>query len=181
MHTKLECGSCGRTKTENIYVPEHWVNVIKQSKKNDPKFIVVEMTKEDFFSSKPLEEMITNRKKSTNGEKINWLNVQKIIYEKYSPFMLDFVNYGADDAVTISLQKKGTTQQFTQIELPHLYTEARQIGYPKFKDLQKLLQYIPDKYHEFYQSLKHDNNEEINDYALANRESDDEADSDDEI
>lgn len=170
-----------KRKTENIYVPEHWVNVIKQSKKNDPKFIVVEMKKEDFFSSEPLEALITNRKVSTTGEKINWLNVQKIIYEKYSPFMLDFVNYGAENAVTVSLQKKGTTQQFVQIKLPHLYPEFRRIAYPKYKDLQKLLQYIPDKYHKFYQTLKHDSSDSIEDYALANYVSGDETDSDDEV
>lgn len=163
--------------TENIYVPEHWVNVIRQSKKTDPKFIVIEMSKNDFFSSKPLEEMITNRKISTTGEKISWLNVQKIVYEKYSQFMLDFVYYGANEAVTISLQKKGTSNQFSEINLPQLYPQFRQIGYPKYKDLQKLLQYIPDKYHKFYQLLKHDNSDSINDYALA---SGNECDSDEE-
>lgn len=166
--------------TENIYTPEHWVNVIKQSKKNEPKFVVIEMSKEDFVSSKPLEELITNRKKSTNGEKINWLNVQKIIYEKYSPFMLDFVNYGADVPVTISLQKKGTPEDFKQIKLPSLYPQFREIAYLKFKDLQKLLKYIPKKYHKFYQSLKHDNSELINDFALVNCESSNENESDDE-
>lgn len=170
-----------KKKTEDIYVQQHWVNVIRQSKKKDPKFIVIEMAKEDFFSSKPLEALITNRKVSTTGEKINWLKVQKIIYERYSPFMLDFVDYGADNAVPISLQKRGTTQQFSQIKLPHLYPEFRRIGYPKYKDLQKLLQYIPDKYHAFYQSLQHDSSNSITDYSLANRESEGESESDDEI
>lgn len=167
--------------TENIYVPEHWVNVIRQSKKTDPKFVVTEMASDDFFSSKPLEALITNRKKSTTGEKINWLKVQKIIYEKHTPFKIDFVNYGADDAITISLQKKGTEQQFSQINLPRLYPGNRRIGYLKYKDLQKLLQYIPDKYHKFYQSLEHDSCDSKDDYALADRESGDETDSDDEI
>lgn len=35
--------------TENIYVPEHWMNVIRQAKKTEPKFVVVEMSKNDFF------------------------------------------------------------------------------------------------------------------------------------
>lgn len=164
--------------TENIYIPEHWINVIEQSKKNVPKFVVIQMSKHDFFSSKPLEELITNRKKSKMGEKINWLNVQKIIYEKFSPFMLDFVNYGAEVPITISLQKKGATENFTQINLPLLYPQFREIAYLKYKDLQKLLQYIPAKFHKFYQSLKHDNSDSINDFALADRESDSEHESD---
>lgn len=166
--------------TENIYVPEHWVNVIKQAKKNEPKFVVIEMSKDDIFSSKPLEALITNRKKTTSGEKINWLNVQKIIYEKYSPFMMDFVNYGADNVITISLQKKGSSGEFERTNSPCLYSQQREINYLKYKDLQKLLQYIPEKFHRFYQSLKHDNSELLHDFSLANRESCNETESDDE-
>lgn len=57
--------------------------------------------------------------------------------------MLDFVNYGADYAITISLQEKSTSNDFTQLNLPCLYPQYREIGYPKYKDLQKLIQYIP--------------------------------------
>lgn len=121
--------------TETIMLPEHWINIMKQAKKNEPKFVVVEMTKDDFLSSRPLEDQIINRKKTTSGEKINWLNVQKIIYEKFSPFMLDFVNYGTDSPITISLQKKCSPEDFTSINLPHLFPEGREIAYPKYKDL----------------------------------------------
>lgn len=120
--------------TEEIYVPKHWINVITQAKKNEPKFVVVvEMSKKDFLSSKPLEEQITNRKKTTYGEKINWLMVHKIIYEKYSPFLLDLINYGTNSRVTISLQKKGTTEDFNSIELPNLYPQCREIAYLEYK------------------------------------------------
>lgn len=154
---------------------------MKQAKKTDPKFIVIEMTKNDFYSSKPLEELVTNRKKTTTGEKINWHNVQKIIYERYSPFMLDFINYGSNSTITISLQKKGTSHDFAMINLPTLYPQSRKIAYAKYKDLQKLLKYIPDKFHNFYQSLEHDQDNSIKDFALADRQSSDENDSDDEI
>lgn len=164
--------------TETIYLPEHWVNVMKQAKKNEPKFVVVEMQKNDFFSSRPLEEQITNRKKTTSGEKINWLNVQKIIYEKFSPFMLDFVNYGTDSKISISLQKKSSTEDFSLINLPYLFPEYREIAYPKYKDLQSLMKYIPEKYHGFYRSLKHDNCNLTKDYALADRQSSDDESND---
>lgn len=166
--------------TESIFVPEHWINVMKQAKKNEPKFVVVEMLKNDFFSSKPLEMLIINRKITTSGEKINWLKVQKITYERFSPFMLDFVNYGADSTITVSLQKKCTFENFSSVELPCLFPEGREINYLKYQDLQKLLKYIPKKYHPFYRSLNHDRSNLCKDYALADRQSSDD-DSGDEV
>lgn len=171
-----------KQKTKDIYIPEHWINdVIRQAKKTDPKFVVVEMSKNDFFSSKPLEVLITNRKKSTSGEKINWLKMQKIIYERYSPFLLDFVDYGSSSTVTVSLQKKGTQEDFKAINLPLLYPESRKIAHLKYQDLQKLLKYIPDQYHEYFQSLKHDNDSLSKDFAFAARQSSDEEESDKEM
>lgn len=35
--------------TESIFVPQHWVNIISQAMKKDPKFTVIEMNREDFF------------------------------------------------------------------------------------------------------------------------------------
>lgn len=74
--------------TENVFVPSHWVEIIRQAKKTDPKFVVSEMRKKDFVSSEPLEKMIINRKKSTVGNKISWQRIQNIIYDKKSPFIL---------------------------------------------------------------------------------------------
>lgn len=67
------------------------------------------------------------------------------------------------------------------INLPILYPQSRKIAYAKYKDLQKLLKYIPDKFHNFYQSLEHDQDNSIKDFALADRQSSDENDSDDEF
>lgn len=107
--------------------------------------------------------------------------MQKIIYERYSPFLLDILNYGSNSTITISLQKKRTSGDFSTVNLPILYPESRKIARPKYEDLQKLLKYIPEKYHEFYCSLKHDNSNSVKDFALADRQSSDEESSDEEI
>lgn len=57
-HSYNKCDGCSgliekqRKNTQSIYVPEHWFNVIRQSKKSEPKYTVVQMSKEHFFSSK---------------------------------------------------------------------------------------------------------------------------------
>lgn len=162
--------------TEQVYVPDHWLSVIKQAKKNEPKFVVTDMKREGFYSSAALEELIVNRKKDTTGEKINWFRMQKIVYEKHSPFSLDFVEYGNTSIRTIPLQKICTAEEFAATELEPLYYDTRPIALLKYNDLQALMKYIPAKYHSFYRKLNHDQNDSTKDYALADQLSDDEED-----
>lgn len=157
-------------------VPEHWIEIMRQAKETEPKFIVTEMLKTDFYSSMELEALITNRKKSTEGGKISWLKTQKIIYERYSPFLLDIVEYGASSIMSISLQKRGTHENFDLVKLTPLYVEPRKIAYSKYKDLQRLLKYLPEQYHAFYRKLQHDRDDSTKDYAYADFQSSDEDD-----
>lgn len=153
--------------TENILLPKHWVNLMRVAKKTEPTFVVTEMFKEDFYSSAELEALVTNRKKNTTGQKISWLNMQKIVYERYSPFLLDILEYGSSSTMTISLQKRRSQGDFDSTKLTPLFVESREIAFKKYKDLQKLLKYIPAKYHGFYRGLKHDQNESTPDYEFA--------------
>ncbi|CAG9790284.1 unnamed protein product [Diatraea saccharalis] len=50
----------------NIYVPEHWNNVILAARKKKP-FQIVEMKRDAFISTKALETNITNRKIGVDG------------------------------------------------------------------------------------------------------------------
>lgn len=160
-HSYNSCDRCFATIekqkkiTENIFVPEHWYNVIYQSKKIEPKFKIVKMQREDFYSSKQLEDLIVNRKKSIDGHKINWLQFQTIIHDQDDPFNLKIKEYTAVNTkiTTISLQKKHISA-FPKIDLKFLYDENRAISEEKYKDLNQLIQYIPDHYHEFYKSLR---------------------------
>lgn len=102
-HSYNNCDGCfglierQRKLTEDIFVPAHWVNVIRQSKKDEPKFNVIEMLGENFFSSKNLENLITNRKKTTDGEKINWFHFQCITYNRNDPYILSIREYSLEN------------------------------------------------------------------------------------
>lgn len=146
--------------TERIIIPQHWVNIIAQAKKNEPKYTVVEMKKSDFFSSQVLERAITNRKTAKNGEKVNWLNIQRIINHRLSPFDIIIEKYSEPPLppVHISLRKRGrqyqSTNSFSSFDLLPLYTTSRPIKRKKYDDLMKLLEYIPKEFWPFYQGLK---------------------------
>lgn len=52
-----------RKVTTEIYVPSHWMNMVRVSKKKEPKFEVIQMEQNDFFCVDPLLNLIVNRKK----------------------------------------------------------------------------------------------------------------------
>lgn len=146
--------------TERIMIPQHWIDLIAQAKKNEPKFTVVQMKKKDFFSSGQLEIAITNRKIAKNGEKVNWLHIQKIINHRSKSFDITIGRYGNPPSpyVDISLHKRGHRSQLisslSRFKFTPLYTESRPIKREKYNDLMKLLQFIPEEFWSFYQRLK---------------------------
>lgn len=149
-----------KKNTESIFTPDHWVNIIAQAKKNEPKFTVIKMTKEDFFSSKQTEEAITNRKMAKNGEKVNWLNMQKIVNNKTNPFEITVERYNTSPLVEISFRKRGKagrlTTSLSDFDLVPLYTKYRAIKRKKYDDLMKLMEYVPAEFHAFYEGLHSD-------------------------
>lgn len=167
-HSYNSCDRCFGTIekqkriTEMIYVPEHWANIIAQAKKNEPKFTVVEMVKDDFLSCKEIEKIITNRKKSINNEKINWMTFQKIINIRNSPFDLIFEKYSSEQPaqqIQVYLRKRGKNSEsitFSNAEFTPLYEKSRPIARKKYDDLLKLIEYIPSQFHTFFTTLEYE-------------------------
>lgn len=115
----------------------------------------------DFFSSSELEEIITNRKKDVEKNKINWHHIRPIRYLKNDIFTL-YLN----DSITVNIQKKFVDKkEFTEHKLPILWPNGRAINAQKFNDLMQLLRFIPNEFHKFYQDLSH--NDQEKDFGLA--------------
>lgn len=143
--------------SELAYIPKHWINIISEAKKEEPKFTVIEMKRKDFLSSRQIAKVITNRKKSVDGSKVNWLKMQKVINERSNPFelMVEYYSLRPQPLTRVSLKKKKNSKTFSKTNFVPLYTKPRSIMKKKFDDLQKLLKYIPSDYHQFYKSLKY--------------------------
>lgn len=153
--------------TQDIFTTDHWMNVIRQAKKKEPKFVVTRMIKDDFYSSENLKKLIVNRKFSVQMEKINWLNIESIIYKKEHLFSLYIKNNRSSHTFEINLQKKNVTaEMFIDEEVKK--TSPKFISEEKYKDLLSILNLIPKKYHDFFKNLPHTNQiADINDDGLA--------------
>src|SRR5688572_10408065 len=113
------------------------------------------MATEDFFSTLPLEQRITNRKKDVANDKVNWLNAKQIQVRRANPKSI-FMRYSHNSDETwkeIDLTKRGQKMDLTAVEQPPLYTSPRRINPLKKKDLISILNLIPPVHHSFYLNL----------------------------
>lgn len=170
-HSYNSCDRCfgiidkQRKTTEDIFLPIHWENIVRAAKKRDPKFEVVHMTANDFYSSQKLLDLIVNRKISCENEKINWHKIEFIKNIKHKPFTIFIKQFQTDYEMQVNLHKKDVLQHmFVNVELEN--TKEGEISKEKYEDLISLLSYIPSKYHEYFKNIKH-SGMSVGDYSLA--------------
>ena len=48
------------------------------------------MTHQDFLTTKPLEQSISNRKVTVTGLLVNWLKIRRIKLERSKPYLMPF-------------------------------------------------------------------------------------------
>lgn len=159
-----------RKKHEIVNSPDHWIEIIKGTKKKEPTFEVTKMEPNDFFTSQDLQILIVNRK--VDEKKINWLKTRTIKLDKEQLFYL-YMFYDDELLRRVDIRKKNVTpQQFKETELSILYPHGNTITKAKYDDLMQLVTFIDPKHGPFYQQLR--TNEVLNDYDFASGDSEDE-------
>lgn len=151
-------------KHGTINVPDDWYNIIKTAKKKKPQFEVVQLQREEFLSTKPLEDSITNRKKDTEGRKINWLKIRWLRFKKGAPFQIK-INESFSEILgfrTLDISKKTSkgrpgrpveVQTLLTVQQGQLYPTRRQMTFKKKEDMLSLLPYIPPIHHGYFRNL----------------------------
>ena len=146
-----------RRRTTSLFVPEEWCTLVEGACRVNP-FRVRRMQREDFISTTPLTEMIVNRKKNVNNEKVEWLNIHWIRVEKACPLSFKY-RYTHNDLepwklVDLGPKRVGRPVDMGRVTLAPLYDSARPINPAKLRDLKSLLCYIPPIYYSFYDALQ---------------------------
>jgi len=84
---------------------------MKEARCKSKPFEVVSMEQEDFFSTKPLELWIKNRKRDKNNDKVNWLKMRQI---QYCRSMFYKCSDGTqEDWKQVDLEKRGSRVNLT--------------------------------------------------------------------
>lgn len=117
------------------------------------------MQRGEFLSTKTLEVSITNRKKDTNKEPLNWLKIRWLRFERGSPFQIKFRENLNEMSVFREIDLKKTKTKgspvlcLTSVTQHCLYPTRRPMTDAKKKDMLSLLPYIPPVFHEYFRNL----------------------------
>lgn len=155
-HSQMECDSMHASiehakKFKSLYSVEDWKAVMTAARGKKP-YVVNQLHFNDFYNLKQLAAVsITNRNLSTSGEKVNWLSLRWLRYQKNLPDVIQF-------KVDFDQEEFGVLQQNRRravTELAGLYTEQIAISKAKKDDLMSLCNaaVIPEAYHNFYKEL----------------------------
>lgn len=155
-----------KIKPGEIFTPEQLSALISQQQLGGKKFIVQEMTQRDFYSCKPLINLLISDK---NQE---WSKFQKIIYNRENPFSLNVSEDTGHDSLPTNIlldtcSESCAPDMFNLTKLIYLNTEPLSISKRKYDDLQALMKTVPDEHHALYRSLKFSETTPVEDYALA--------------
>ena len=77
-------------KQQNIFVPQDWFDIVRNAKRRNPRFTVLEMQRHEFKSTAALEEAVSNRKKDIDNGPVNWLKIRWLCFEKGQECILSF-------------------------------------------------------------------------------------------
>lgn len=152
-------------RLSNLYSYRDFINIVKSCKQNKQELKVTEMGAADFFSTKSLVELITNRKKDDLNEQVKWLKMREVKVEKNSPGIL-FYKYSHNanlDYYKVDLHKRksGQPPDFTiACILQPLYPNGHSVSQLKLRDIQQLMKYVPPVHHDFFARLKNNDTTE---------------------
>ncbi|XP_076660862.1 uncharacterized protein LOC143364351 isoform X2 [Halictus rubicundus] len=141
----------------SIYIHEDWYRCMKTARHSN-KFVVYEMKRNEFFSTKQLERSITKRKKNTLRQTVNWFTIQWLHYERGKQFDIFYKTTISVDVkyeiLNIQRARCGRPLQLKNITQENLYPSVRPVSEAKKKDMIDLLKFIPPVHHAFFQALK---------------------------
>mgnify|MGYP007005565973 CR=1 FL=1 len=139
-------------KCIQIFTPEDWLQVVKKAKTKKP-FEVFKVNTSDILSTKKLEEMLVNRKKTDAGEPVKWLEMRWMRYEREEPWTLQFKNI-LNEIVAFSKVTMSTKNSKICEKQDPLYKTVRVVTEAKKKDMLSLLPFLPPNAHGHFKSLR---------------------------
>lgn len=157
-------------KKSHIYNPKDWMDIAREAKKKAPKFEVIEMKREEFMSTKELESVIQNRKKTIDGYQFSWLNIRWLRFEKGSLSFKFKETLNDYDFHEVDLKKAAPGRppvNINNINQSFLYPKKRPVTTSKKQHMTDLLPHIPPVHHSYYKSIPVEKNTRNNKGASA--------------
>lgn len=144
---------CALKRHEKVCTDVAYMKIMEDCRIQN-KFQVNRMTLQDFFSIKPMEAVITNRKVDINKKKINWLETHEILLDKFDPNIIKLKKKINDDFQSVDLSKARCLNDFKNVKLEQLWPNGKPLSKEKLEDLMEMLELVDDEDKPFYDFLK---------------------------
>lgn len=165
-HSYLEADSMHATierarKHKKIYTTREWSVLISAARIKPKPYYVNDMNFNDFYDLQKLADTMTpNTTLNINKEKVQWLKIKWMRFEKCDPFLIKYKYelYGEDFLVIDVADKRrlrGRPQNWTSLELYNKYTQRLPVSEKKKDDLLSLLRagIIPNDYSQYINDI----------------------------
>lgn len=157
MHATIERAS----KHKKIYTTREWSVLISAARVKPKPYYVHDLTFNDFYDLQKLVDTMTpNTTVNTNKEKVQWLKIKWLRFEKENPFLIKYKYelYDEDFLVINTFDKRklrGRPQEWASLALPKKYTQRLPVSTKKKSDLLSLLRdgIIPATYSQYINSI----------------------------
>lgn len=140
---------CALKRHERVYTDRVYIEIMEECR-TENKFEVKQMSSQDFFSIKKMEEVVTNRKVDVNKQKINWLQTHEILFDKFNSNIIKLKRKIDDDFQSVSIEKAIRQVDFKSVELEQLWPDGRALSEAKLEDLKSMMDLIPNEDKQFY-------------------------------
>ena len=162
-HTHMECDSMHSAierakKFTTINVPDEWNLVVQMARKGKP-YTVIPLTHESVLDFKEYaKSKLRNTRTDLQGNRVNWLKIKWIRYEKSDPDALYF-KYTMSEPFKVLRIRGSSTRKEKQVQTLDMpakrYKTRLPVAEAKKKDLLDLCKMgvIRQAYHDYYKSL----------------------------
>ncbi|XP_072376507.1 uncharacterized protein [Diabrotica undecimpunctata] len=165
-HSYLEADSMHATierarKHKKIYSTREWSVLISAARVKPKPYCVHNLNFNDFYDLQKLADLMTpNNTLNTDKEKVQWLKIKWIRFEKKDPFLIKYkYNLYDDTFLTIDVSDtrklRGRSQTWESLALTQKYFHRLPVSQKKKKDLLSLLNcgIIPQDYAHFINDI----------------------------
>lgn len=168
-HSHMECDSMHSSienarKNRACFMMNDWLNVFKAARSNrgknkdKPPYQVMELKYKDVWDLQALAaSTLKNKNTDENGEKVNWLKIKCLKFEKAHPNAIFYrYDHSSEYKKIDIIQQRSRRNRITQnVELKQAYNAVLPISMQKKNDLVKLCRsgLIPDELHDWYKNL----------------------------
>uniref|UniRef100_A0A6P7GN78 Uncharacterized protein LOC114344462 n=1 Tax=Diabrotica virgifera virgifera TaxID=50390 RepID=A0A6P7GN78_DIAVI len=165
-HSYLEADSMHSTierakRHKKIYSTREWCLLISTARLKPREYYVTNMKFTDFFDlQKLVEDNVFNTTLNTNNEKVNWLRIKWLRFQKETPNIVQYKYNLTEESffeidISSNKRKQGRKKKWESIILNRKYTSRLPISQKKKKDLVFLLEkkVIPEDYENFIKEI----------------------------